>query len=217
VRRRARVAEVSPGPRPVVRLADGTRLAADAVLVAADPTTAARLVPTSAVLARAASRAVPVRAACLDLALRRLPRPDLRFALGVDRPLYFSVHSASARLAPEGGALVHAAMYLGERGPLDPQHVEAELHAFVKRLQPGFEAEVAVRRFVPDFVVSSAVVTAEDGSFRGRPDVSVSDAPGVFLAGDWVGPIGQLADASLASARAAVDRMVERSRTARAA
>ena len=47
---------------------------------------------------------VPVRAACLDLALSRLPRPDRNFALGLDRPLYLSVHSATAALAPPGAA-----------------------------------------------------------------------------------------------------------------
>jgi hypothetical protein len=34
---------------------------------------------------------------------------------------------------------------------------------------------------------------------RGRAPVELVDAPGVLLAGDWVGPVGLLADASLAS------------------
>ena len=41
---------------------------------------------------------------CLDVALSSLPDKDALFALGVDRPLYFSVHSAYAKLAPNGGA-----------------------------------------------------------------------------------------------------------------
>ena len=45
---------------------------------------------------------------------------------------------------------------------------------------------------------------AESGGMRGRPTVTDSGVPGVFLAGDWVGPAGHLADASLASAEAAV-------------
>src|SRR5262249_21574422 len=35
----------------------------------------------------------PVRAATLDLALEGLPNPNIQFALGINRPLYFSVHS----------------------------------------------------------------------------------------------------------------------------
>jgi phytoene dehydrogenase-like protein len=217
VRTRLAAQEVVPGPIPSVRLADGARLPADHVLVAADPASAARLVPRSAVLQRAAARSVPVRAASLDLALRRLPRPDLRFALGVDRPLYFSVHSASARLAPEGGALVHAAMYLGGEAPVEASEVERELVKFVESLQPGFERELVVRRFVPELVVSGAVVSALDGGYAGRPEVELPDAAGVYLAGDWVGPKGQLADASLASARQVVRRIVSRAQRAHAA
>jgi pyruvate/2-oxoglutarate dehydrogenase complex dihydrolipoamide dehydrogenase (E3) component len=74
-----------------------------------------------------------------------------------------------------------------------------------------------VRRFVPDFLVSNALVAAEDGGYRGRPVVAVEDAPGVFVAGDWVGREGQLADAALASARCAVDAIAGRAHAARAA
>ena len=64
-------------------------------------------------LFKAAKEAKPVRLVCLDVALSSLPDEDALFALGVDRPLYFSVHSAYAKLAPNGGALIHIAKYLG--------------------------------------------------------------------------------------------------------
>src|SRR3546814_19437837 len=54
-----------------------------------------------------------IRLVCLDVALSSLPDKDTLFALGIDRPLYFSVHSTHAKLAPEGGALIHVAKYLG--------------------------------------------------------------------------------------------------------
>ena len=44
---------------------------------------------------------------------------------------------------------------------------------------------------------------AAGGGLAGRPGVAVPDRPGTFVAGDWVGPEGHLADAVLASARAA--------------
>jgi hypothetical protein len=64
-------------------------------------------------LLKAAKEAKPVCMACLDVALSHLPDKDALFALGVDRPLYFSVHSVYAELAPEGGALIHVAKFLG--------------------------------------------------------------------------------------------------------
>ena len=45
----------------------------------------------------------------------------------------------------------------------------------------------------------------------GRTPVDVADLPGLFVAGDWVGPTGQLADASAASAVAAARRAVDHS------
>ena len=58
---------------------------------------------------RAAKEAKPIRMVYLDVNLSSLPDKDTLFALGIDRPLYFSVHSAHANLTPEGGALIHVA------------------------------------------------------------------------------------------------------------
>ena len=41
------------------------------------------------------------------------------------------------------------------------------------------------------------------GGMAARPAVSVPERPGIYLAGDWVGPEGSLVDASFASAREA--------------
>jgi hypothetical protein len=48
-------------------------------------------------------------------------------------------------------------------------------------------------------VVSHALATADGGGIAGRPDGRVQDLDNVFLAGDWIGPTGQLADASVSS------------------
>ena len=194
-----------------VRLADGMRLAATAVVLATSPDVA-RSLTGSAVVRAWADAVIPVRAACLDLALARLPRPDARFALGMDVPLYFSVHSAAARLAPEGGALIHVARYLGAEAPKDPAAVEGELEALVDLLQPGWRAVVAHRRFVPNFVVSQALPTAASGGTAGRPRPVVPDVGGLALAGDWVGPEGLLLDAALSSARQAALALVGEAR-----
>jgi phytoene dehydrogenase-like protein len=201
-----RVASVEIEGRAVagVRFEDGGRIPCAAVIIAAGPEAAADLVPGAAgePLRAWAQSAVPVRAACLDVALSALPRPRGLFALGIDRPLYLSVHSASARLAPEGGHLVQLAKYLGAEGS-DPAADEAELEGLLDLVQPGWREAVVHRRFLPQMVVSNALVTAEGGGIAGRPGPALPGVSSLFVAGDWVGPDGMLADAALASARQA--------------
>jgi phytoene dehydrogenase-like protein len=152
------------------------------------------------VLAEIAARATPVKAACLDVALSSLPRKRALVALGVDRPLYASVHSSVARLAPEGGAVIHTVNYSPSG---DPRRDESELAELLDKMQPGWRGVVVERRFLPSMIVSNALVTADAGGLAGRPAPEVPSVRGLWLAGDWVGGEGMLADASLASARAA--------------
>ncbi|AUX26515.1 hypothetical protein SOCEGT47_070840 [Sorangium cellulosum] len=204
---RAEQVELQGGEAAGVTLAGGDRIRAGAVLIAAGPRAAAALVPGSPALARYAERAVPLRAACLDVALSRLPRPRLNLVLGMDRPLYLSVHSNVARLAPEGGGVIHTMQYGPERAGGD---AERALEDLLELGQPGYRDALVERRFLPSLVASNAVVTADGGGFAGRPGVRVPELAGLFVAGDWVGPEGMLADASLASARAAAEAILAR-------
>jgi phytoene dehydrogenase-like protein len=200
-----------------VRLRDGERWIAPFVVSTLPPAAVATLSGLEGTaIARVARTRVPVRAATLDLGLRRLPRPQALVAFGLSRPLYFSVHSAVARLAPEGGALVHVMCYLGAdaRGS---QAIESELEALVDRVQPGWREEVVEHRFVPELVVAGALPLASEGGLAGRPGVVVPERPGFFLAGDWIGATHQLADASLGSARAAAAAVVSGSERVAAA
>ncbi len=191
-----------------VSLRDGTRLAARGVVLALPADAAAPLLPDGPAR-RYTERAVPIRVACLDVGLTRLPAPAARFALGIDRPVYCSVHSAVARLAPEGGATIHVARYL-EATPPDPRVTERELEGVLDVMQPGWRDVVATRRFLPSMLGASAVATAADGGLPGRPGVEVPGIANLALAGDWVGPTGWLVDASVASARAAATLMASR-------
>ena len=190
-------------PVEAVTRADGWRVggeAADVVVLTAPPKIAAALLPGSARLAAAARDAVPVRAVSLDYGLRRLPRPQTTFALGVEAPLYFSVHSEVAKLAPDGGCLLHASRYLGAEEVATPAHVE-ELTAMLTRLQPGFEREIVQAiRLIGMPVAHDMPCAARSG--RMAP-VVLDDCPGVFLAGDWVGEGAMLSDAAAKSAREA--------------
>ena len=184
-----------------VRLADGEALRGYAAVLAVGPEEACKLLdlPEDAPLVRWTAGRIPVRAACLDVALNRLPRPNHLVAFGMDRPLYYSVHSAVARLAPEGVAVVHVAKYLGGGAAAD----EGELEGFLDALQPGWTEHVVDRRFLPGMAVAHALPSADEGGLAGRPGVAVDGRPRVFLAGDWVGARGMLADASAASAEEA--------------
>ncbi|GIW42145.1 MAG: dehydrogenase [Candidatus Binatia bacterium] len=182
-----------------VRLGDGSSLSADAVVLAMARREAFRVFPP----ATAGTEEVPeVRAACLDLALSTLPRPGATFALGIDRPLYFSVHSAFARLAPDGGATIHVARYLSSEERPEAQSIRSELESFADLVQPGWRRAAVERRFLPSMTVSGWLPTPATGSLGGRPGVRVDGVPGLYRCGDWVGPEGLLSDAVFASAEA---------------
>ncbi|MEO8602945.1 MAG: FAD-dependent oxidoreductase [bacterium] len=185
-----------------VRLANGTTIAADAVVIAADPDGVAKLLPSSDAARQWAADTVPVEAACLDIGLTHLPRPRATFALGIDRPLYLSVHSAVAQLAPAGAAMIHLLKYQ-PTGEHDAKADERELEGLLDLIQPGWRAHVVERRFLPRMIAANAVPTAAQGGVAGRPGPAVPGADGVYVVGDWVGGEALLADASLASARQA--------------
>ncbi|AGC41563.1 amine oxidase [Myxococcus stipitatus DSM 14675] len=196
-----------------LRLGDGTVHAADAVVVAGAPGDVAAMLPGDEVLERQAAAATPVKAATLELGLSRLPKPQALFALGIDGPWYASVHSAYAKLGPEGGAMVHVMKYLTEAdGPTS----EAELEAVMDTLQPGWREVLVARRFRPSLVVTHLLPTAKDGGLSGRPTPQVPHVGGLFRVGDWVGDEGMLVDASFASAEAVEHALLRRGRHAAA-
>lgn len=191
----AAVGVATEGGRTKILLRDGRESVADATILAVGPREASTLAPKISSLAVEAREALPVRANTLDLALRQLPVGAHDFALGVDSPFYFSVHSGSAKLAPEGGALVHIAKYLpiGE-GPA--QDAGEELERIADLVMPGWRDEEITRQQLRGMTVSNGLPRFD----RPRPDVVLPDAAGVFIAGDWVGDEGMIADASAASA-----------------
>ncbi|HSM55932.1 MAG TPA: FAD-dependent oxidoreductase [Candidatus Sulfomarinibacteraceae bacterium] len=196
-----RVEEVVRGETgPELVLADGRSAPAAAVVLAVEPKTARGLLPQDDGLASAVARMRPVMAATLDVALRRLPRPERPVVLGLRQPLYLSVYSAVAEVAPPGSALLHLAKYLQTDD--EAEGAEQELEALMDLAQPGWRRELVHRRFVPHFNVVHHLAKPPDG-LRGRAAGDLPQMPGVYLAGDWVGPEGWLADAAFASGRAA--------------
>ena len=182
----------------LLRTPDGDVRARSVVIAAGGPDTAVRLLgerPTSW-----PRLGPPVTVACLELGVRRIPAH--RFVFGTDEPLYLSTHAPPADLAPPGHAVIHLQRYHApdETAPVDDQHEQ------LRRLasHAGIEAaDIAEERFLASMTVSHALPLAAAGGLAGRVPTDIAERPGVFLAGDWVGPEGMLLDAVAASAKAA--------------
>jgi phytoene dehydrogenase-like protein len=199
VRTAAEVQRVrSIGDAVEIATADG-EIRADAVVIASGgPEMAARLTGVS--IDVTGRLTAPVSASVLDLVLRS-GRPVLAF--GLDRPDYLSAHAPAARLATDGRGLVSVLRYHRPGSPTpNATEMRHELRAFagLAGIDPG---EVERERFLHRLVVSHGAPTASAGGLAGRPGVDALGLPGVYLAGDWVGPTGLLADAAAASGRLA--------------
>jgi len=138
----------------------------------------------------------PVTAACLDLGLTRPPERPVVF--GFSEPLYLSTHCPPADPAPDGGAVVHLMRYgardaATDRSTLDRLAVAAGID----------RSSIVEERFLAHMHVAWTVPTVEAGGLSGRPTESVPRRDRLFVAGDWVGPVGLLSDASIASGAAA--------------
>jgi phytoene dehydrogenase-like protein len=182
----------------------------DAVVVAASPGTAARLLGDAAAgLAGLDARPRRVRVACLDLVLNSWPdeAPDL--TLGIDEPIYISNHSRTARLSEDGSQVVHCARYLDSSDSLDSSQVRAGIEEVLDHVFPDWRDAVVDSRYLPQMTAVEQAPSPETSGRAGRMPVSSASLPGIYFAGDWVGPRGWLSDAAAASAEAAAMSVAE--------
>lgn len=183
----------------VVRTASTDVTARAVVVSAGGPSTAEHLTGATGL-----SGAVgpPARVSVLDLSLDR--PPGHRFLLGLDEPVYGSVHGPPARLGPDGTAVLSLARYLGTDEQPDPDESRAALEAVATAM--GVDPSMRLgERYLHAMTVTHGLPLADRGGSAGRPAVDATGLEGVFLAGDWVGPTGLLADAAVASAEEAAD------------
>jgi phytoene dehydrogenase-like protein len=178
------------------------------VLAAGGPRQAAGLLKDSVPAAATwAAQARPAAAACLDVGLAAPWGDNPTFVLGIDEPLYLSVHAPAANLAPEGHTLVHVMRYNTPDetpdvdGGTGPHRLACE--RLLDRIRPGWRDDAIHVGFRPHLLAATDQPSAARGGMAGRPPVVVADAPGIFLAGDWVGDTGVLVDASVASGQLA--------------
>lgn len=182
----------------VLETARGELTCRSVVLAAGGPAVAARLLGSAGV--PAANFPEPgdaLTAAALDLGLAR-PLRGVSLLFSFDEPLYLSQHAPPADLAPAGSAVVQVLRYGARAAHSD--RAELLAHAVAAGIDLD---EVVAQRFLAHMTVAHGVPSPERGGLAGRPPVAIPGAEGVFLAGDWVGGRGLLADASVASAEEA--------------
>ena len=172
---------------------DATYTAKSAVVAAGTPAATRAVLPTDPAWGDLGE---PVTVACLDVGARRVPTPG--YVLSMDEPLYGTTQSPPARQAPDDGAVVALVRYGARRADED----RAQLEAYRQTVGVA-DQDVVVCRFLARMVVAGALPLAARGGLLGRPGITASGLPRVFIAGDWVGPEGLLGDAALASGQQA--------------
>ncbi len=185
----------------VVTTTRGQQFVAPTTIVASGlPGVADRLLDADGGLTRAAGP--PVEAAVLDVGFRGNLRTPTRF--GLDRALYASIHSIAAGLAPAGHSLLSVARYRRPTDELDQRALRDELQSFAR--EAGVvDGDVVMERYLHCVPVAGGMPLAATGGLAGRPPVHAPMRRRTFVAGDWVGGRGLLADAAAASAEEAVD------------
>ena len=205
-----RVERIEAGFPNRVRMHDGSNFEADAVVLATGPTKAGQICngPEASRIRTFSERATAAVTSCFTVALRKKLGP-VDFLLGIDQPVYYSNHSAVAQLAPGDTQVIHLAVYHPSLKNDPRGNPQDELEVVLDRMQPGWRDEVLEQQFLPAMTAATAIPYAERGGISERPDVAISAAHKLFVAGDWVGQEGFLADASMASAKAAATELLE--------
>ena len=135
-----------------------------------------------------------------ELGLSHLPKPKRLFALGLDNPYYFSVHSASADLAPKSQHTVHVAKYLTGDEQGSAMEIKQELEEWLDTIQPGWKSALITERFLPKMKIISHLAAIPTAVFLHK-------LPGLAVAGDWCSDKYLLCDASIESANEAVSKL----------
>lgn len=154
----------------------------------------------SGALERAADAAEPVTVASLDVGFGDGWTPG--WVLGIGLPVFVTTQGPTADVAPEGQSLVGMFRYHDAATP-DATADREMLEGVLTRLRPDWRTAAREVRFGARQVVAHGRPRAETGGLAGRPSPELADRPGLYVAGDWVGPDGLLADAAVTSGTAA--------------
>jgi phytoene dehydrogenase-like protein len=204
------VAEITHGGAFLqVRFSDDEQLEVPYAIVTGSPEETCKLVKNSeqTQLARWNNQARPMKAACLDLVLRRLPKPNPSFVAGfwLDQPIFYNNPTSVAKMSEDGSVIIHLIKHLGEN-PSHPKEDERQLEKAMDLVQPGWRSEELARQFLPRMtVVHDFNSMDKDGNF---PGPAVAEISGLYVAGDWAGHGEMLVDAVFASAKRAAQSII---------
>jgi phytoene dehydrogenase-like protein len=192
-----------------IHFTDGDKLEVPYVIVTAGPEQTFNLLEgaESTVLQEWKQQARPVYAACLDVALRKLPNPNHNFAIAVDQHVLFSNHSRASKLSNDGSVVLQLLKYLGTEKEGHAKNHKQELEAVLDLMQPGWRNEVFAQQFLPKMTVVQDSITINDKQYFGP---SVPEVPGLYIAGDGAGHGEMLVDAAFASGKRAALGIIEK-------
>ncbi|MCK6208887.1 FAD-dependent oxidoreductase [Bacillus infantis] len=150
----------------------------------------------------------PIKAAALDVALTKLPNPENLFAMGIDAPYYYSVHSNYARLSQKGeSTILHVLKYHHPDESIDVSEEKRKLEDFLEELQPGWQKYIITKRCLPQITVNARLPKAEDASLFSR---GCAILPGLYAAGDWASPSFILSEAAAESGKQAALEVIDK-------
>lgn len=204
---KSKAASVDHGEGAVrhVQCEDGTRIEAANIILAVPPAAAYQLVPNAEATALHAwkDQAIEITSACLDVALRRLPKPKQQFVYGIDQTVFLSNQSRAAYLSEDGAQVVSLIKYQGKE--TDPEQDLRELERALDLIQPAWRDELIVSQYLPKITVCHDFMHLNR---QENPGPAVPEIKGLYVAGDWASHGEMLVDASTASAKRAVRYML---------
>lgn len=196
-----------------IRLADGAIVEASNVIITTPPSTTHKLVPHAekTTLDSWVKQAIPVTVACLDVGLRQLAEPKNQLIYGLDQPIFYSNQSRpgkprAAIMSDDGTQLVILFKYLGPQ--TDAEQDKRELERVLDLTQPRWRDHIVAKQFLPKMTV---VYDFPHMKRITNPGPSVPEIRGLYVAGDWASHGELLVDASVASAKRAVDHLISQS------
>jgi phytoene dehydrogenase-like protein len=192
---------------------DGTKIEANNIIVATPPSVAHELVPHAEATALHTwkNQSIEITAACLDVALRRLPKPKQQFVYGIDQTVFLSNQSRAAYLSDDGAQVVSLIKYQGTEtnSETDLQVLEQTLDL----VQPGWQNELVVKQYLPKIVVCHDFAHIKR---QLNPGPAVPEIKGLYVAGEWASHGELLVDAATASAKRTIQHILSHEETERA-
>jgi phytoene dehydrogenase-like protein len=184
---------------------DETRVKAKHIIVTAPPAVTHQLVPNAEATALHTwkEQAIEITAACLDVALRRLPKPKQQFVYGIDQTVFLSNQSRAAYLSEDGAQVISVIKYQGEEK--NPEKDLQDLEKTLDLVQPGWRDELVEKQYLPHITVCHDFMHMRRHQ---NPGPAVPEITGLYVAGEWASHGELLVDAATASAKRAIQHIL---------